>query len=117
MGHPSTWWALLCQGPAPRCHLRQDVPQVVLEDGGAELLHVAAQHLGSAAGALEPQELLPANWGGGMGGSAAASSASASPKSSHPPSLAHPQNENDPRQVGDQANRMTEQSSRCADGS
>lgn len=85
MGHPSTWRALLCQGPSPRCHLRQDVPQVVLEDGGAKLLHVAAQHLGSAAGALKPQELLPANWGGGTGGSAAASSASASPKSSHPP--------------------------------
>lgn len=67
MGHPGTWRALLCLGPAPSCHLRQDLPQVMLEHGGAELLHVAAQHLCSSAGALEAQELFPADWRGARG--------------------------------------------------
>lgn len=41
---------------------------MVLEDGGAELLQVTAEHLGRRAGTLELHELLPANWRGGHRG-------------------------------------------------
>lgn len=109
VGHPGTWQALLCLGPAPCCHLCQDVPQVMLEHGGAELLHVAAQHLGSAAGALEPQELLPANWGGARGAQHHQNAPTAP--------LVHPQNQNGPRQLGEQANHTVSvfQRSKAAD--
>lgn len=70
MQHPGTCRALLCLGQplALRRDLRQDLLQVVFEDGGGELLQVAAQHLCGVARTLEFHELLPANWGEGGGG-------------------------------------------------
>lgn len=89
---------------------------MMLEHSGAELLHVAAQHLGSAAGALEPQELLPANWGGARGAQTGPALPQHHQNAPAGP-LVHPQNQNGPRQFGDQENHMLSafQRSKAAD--